>query len=191
MSILVKYAGVVLAGGLSSRMGKDKSCLNIDDKTFLQKSYETLYSALGDHVYISGNHKGYKSLIDKYPQSGPASAILGISNYLFDKGYEKVVIIAVDMPYIEKSTIIKGFEYLTKPDTKSVIFNNYFLPCWLDLKSLKQVNATIKSSQNISMRKLLFDNMDCISIQDENISNENFININTPDDLKQLDGENK
>ncbi|MED7789123.1 molybdenum cofactor guanylyltransferase [Francisella sp. 19X1-34] len=189
MSILTNCVGIVLAGGLSSRMGKDKSCLALNGKTFLQRSYETLYSALGKHVYISGNHKRYRCLVDKYPKSGPASAILGISNHLLDKGYEKAVIVPVDMPYIEKSTIIKGFEHLAELDTKSVIFNNYFLPCWLDIKSLNQVNTTIKSSQNISMKKLLFGNMECISVQSKNISAKTFINVNTPDDFSMLSGE--
>ncbi|ASG67175.1 molybdenum cofactor guanylyltransferase [Francisella halioticida] len=184
-----KYAGIILAGGLSSRMGKDKSYLNINGKTFLQKSYETLHSVLGDHVYISGHYQGYKCLSDKYPKSGPASAILGISDYLLEDGYKKVVIIPVDMPYIEKSTILKGFERLAKFEAKAVIFDSYFLPCWLDIRNLNKAATTIQSPQNISIKKLLFDNMDCISIQSENIYAKNFININTPNDFNMLNGD--
>jgi len=99
MKISRKIAGVVLAGGLSSRMGKDKTQLLLADKTLLARSVNLLEQTSLDAVFVSGEHANYPHIVDIYPQLGPLSGIHASVEFLFSD-FDAIFFIPVDMPLL-------------------------------------------------------------------------------------------
>ena len=94
-----RIAGVVLAGGLSSRMGKDKTQLLLADKTLLASAVELLEQTGLEAVFVSGVHPNYSYISDIYPQLGPLSGIHASVEYLFSN-FDAIFFIPVDMPLL-------------------------------------------------------------------------------------------
>ena len=54
----LSFTGVVLAGGRSSRMGRDKALLEIDGCTLLDRAVALLHEAGAATVIVSGDRPG-------------------------------------------------------------------------------------------------------------------------------------
>ncbi len=96
----MKVAGVVLAGGQSSRMGSDKSELTLKGKTLRQHSMEILRQAQIQNVFVSGKN----GIVDKYANKGPLAGVL--SCLLFLKQFRAVLFVPVDMPLLQKEILL-------------------------------------------------------------------------------------
>ena len=110
------YGLIILAGGKSSRMGKDKALVKIQNNTLTEIVYNNLKDFCSE-VIISTNNPdvsvtGVKIVSDKYKNIGPAG---GIFSALSVSRYERNIIISVDSPFVTKDV----FEYLIKTDKKN------------------------------------------------------------------------
>jgi molybdopterin-guanine dinucleotide biosynthesis protein A len=94
-----KIAGVVLAGGLSSRMGRDKAQLLLADKTLLARAVDLLEQTSLEAVFVSGELSNYPNIADIYPQLGPLSGIHASVECLLSD-YDAIFFIPVDMPLL-------------------------------------------------------------------------------------------
>jgi molybdenum cofactor guanylyltransferase len=92
----------VLAGGKSSRMGADKAMLEVAGQTLLQRTLE-LARAVSEDVRIVGVREKFGEFApvveDKYPDRGPLG---GIHAALASTGSDFNLILAVDLPFLEK-----------------------------------------------------------------------------------------
>ena len=95
----MKIAGVVLAGGLSSRMGKDKTQLMLADKTLLARTVNLLEKIPLDAVFVSGEHPNYDCIADIYPHLGPLSGIHASVEFLLPT-FDAIFFLPVDMPLL-------------------------------------------------------------------------------------------
>lgn len=75
--------GVVLAGGVSRRMGRDKALLQLfpDGPTFLARAAETLHVACERVIVVAPHERGYSMdgldvVPDRWPGKGPVGGIL-------------------------------------------------------------------------------------------------------------------
>jgi len=89
--------GVVLAGGLSSRMGTNKALLEFKGKTLIEYMMSLVASVCSGKVYCSGAVPGYKYLEDEKPHTGPAEAILSVVRQI-GSTYRGILFVPVDMP---------------------------------------------------------------------------------------------
>ena len=91
---------VILAGGASRRMGRDKAMLPYGDTTLLQHLVEK-YQMLGP-VAVSVNRAGKypitgaAELVDRFPDCGPLN---GVVSAFAETDAEEVLLTAVDLPY--------------------------------------------------------------------------------------------
>ena len=99
-------AGYVLAGGGSTRFGRDKALLEFDAKPMLLRVQELLTTALGSATVIAAPGKyaaiGVESTADQWPGEGPLG---GIITALIASAQEKRVrdwnlIVGCDMPFL-------------------------------------------------------------------------------------------
>ncbi len=91
-------AGVVLAGGRSSRMGQDKALLDYNGRPLLDHMTGLLRSAGLADIYVSGDFEGYRCIPDTEPYSGPSGAIRDVLAAL--KSYDGILFVPVDMPFL-------------------------------------------------------------------------------------------
>ncbi|MFB3813470.1 MAG: molybdenum cofactor guanylyltransferase [Terriglobales bacterium] len=92
--------GFVLAGGKSSRMGRDKAFLVLDGRTLLERALEHL-RAVTKRVMIVGQREKFAAygevVEDVYPECGPLG---GIHAALTASTTELNLVLAVDSPYV-------------------------------------------------------------------------------------------
>lgn len=98
--------GLILAGGRSTRMGKDKSLLIYHGKPQREYLFELL-SQYCNRVFTSGRKDQnmpvqLNPLIDRFEIAGPLNGIL--SAFAFDP-HASWLIIAVDMPFVNETTL--------------------------------------------------------------------------------------
>lgn len=101
MESMVSYpgvVGVVLAGGQSRRMGRDKALLNFRGKVLLLHMMDTLYSLGLKDVFVSGSFPGYPCIEDSLPHTGPVQGIKSVLRY--KSGYKGYLFVPVDMPLL-------------------------------------------------------------------------------------------
>jgi molybdopterin-guanine dinucleotide biosynthesis protein A len=102
MTTLPSCAGVVLAGGMSARMGVEKAALPIGDETLLARIVRRLKVALPEVVVIGPRR--LQSLVpdvavfpDETPGLGPLG---GLSTALARTARPRAFVMACDMPFV-------------------------------------------------------------------------------------------
>ncbi|MCP4955364.1 MAG: molybdenum cofactor guanylyltransferase [Photobacterium aquimaris] len=93
--------GVVLAGGLSSRMGQDKAQLQRNNSSMLEFSQHVIKASGINNVVISGNGHQVPDLIEK---AGPVG---GIYSVLAQFQPKSLLILPVDLPLMTAGALTK------------------------------------------------------------------------------------
>lgn len=94
------FSAVILAGGQSSRMGRDKAWLEVNGQTLLARQIQLVREAGATEVFVSGradqdySSSGITVLMDRYPSAGP---LAGIERGLESAQHSLVLVMAVDM----------------------------------------------------------------------------------------------
>lgn len=97
--------GVVLAGGLSSRMGQDKAQLLRQKQAMLDFSKQLLIDSGITDVVVSGNHH---DIPDVVPQAGPVGGIYSVlSHYSQQDKPKALLILPVDLPLMTATALEK------------------------------------------------------------------------------------
>jgi molybdenum cofactor guanylyltransferase len=104
---LAEASAVILAGGASSRMGRDKSLVLVDGKPLIQRVFEQL-SRRFDDILISTNEKerfaflGARCVPDLVPGNGP---LMGIRTAVEAARHDRVFVTACDIPVMDEDTV--------------------------------------------------------------------------------------
>jgi molybdenum cofactor guanylyltransferase len=93
-------SGLVLAGGASRRMGRDKAQIVLGGELLVMRAVRTLAQVCADVVVASGDghrldHLGLPQVADVIPDAGPLG---GIAAGLEAARHDLVAVVAVDMP---------------------------------------------------------------------------------------------
>jgi molybdenum cofactor guanylyltransferase len=89
--------GVVLAGGQSTRMGRDKAMLEYKGSILLANQVDCL-AALCDRVVVSGNYAGFDCIQDQLAGIGPLAGVHAAARQFPDS---TLLFLPVDMPAID------------------------------------------------------------------------------------------
>ena len=113
---LRNFTAIILAGGESRRMKRDKKFLEIQGQNLLDICINRLEKLFGEVIISVGknnsfNYGGKKIVNDILPGRGP---IMGIYSALKKSGTNKNFIIAVDIPEIDTSLINLMAKYTDK-----------------------------------------------------------------------------
>ena len=107
--------GVVLAGGLSSRLGHDKVRLKLSGASgpdLLARSVRLLQSVCGEALVIGREQPGYRCHPDKEPGNGPVG---GIATALEVSG-GPCLLLSCDLPFMEAAVLERLVEaHATRP----------------------------------------------------------------------------
>jgi molybdenum cofactor guanylyltransferase len=184
--------GIVLAGGRSSRMGSNKALLQFAGKTLLEHALDLLRPYC-DKLVISGDPAVYSNPgVEVWPDEIPGqAAMIGIYSCLRKSDSERSIILTCDMPLINPGLI----EYLLHQDaTREVVFPVHDDGKWEPLcavysKSLlNKMQAALEKKEYSLHRLIQQSNHLAVEIRNDHIfySPELFLNVNTPQDMVEL-----
>lgn len=93
--------GIILAGGRSSRMGRDKTFILYDNETLIERTVRKLQNFVDEIIIASNNTEKYKlpgiaEVPDRYPGMGPLG---GMHAGLIAARYWHSFIVSCDMPF--------------------------------------------------------------------------------------------
>ena len=101
-------AGIVLAGGQSRRMGRDKASVSFAGRTLLEIAEDSLRQAGCASVYVSGRPERPNGIADRETGQGPAHAMIDAIEFLGGR-YCGALFLPVDMPLLEPSDLAPLF----------------------------------------------------------------------------------
>lgn len=99
---LTLFSGLVLAGGRSRRMGREKALVDFDGQPLVKRVADRLARVADPVLVATGNpgrlgHLGYQELADVASGCGPLG---GLVAGLEASPHELVAVVAVDMPHL-------------------------------------------------------------------------------------------
>ena len=191
------FTGYILAGGKSTRMGRDKAFLKIGEKTFIENAVEILKPSCEQVKFVL--NKSQKHFIEKLPAEIPnifdiyenRGAPGGIHAAVKDCETEFAVILAVDLPSVNKEVIEKlcsiavdltDFSAIVprQPDGKlqplCAVYN--VKDCLPKLEEILQKNNSASARDFLKFVKI-----NIIESGDLSENNYLFVNINYPQDI--------
>jgi molybdopterin-guanine dinucleotide biosynthesis protein A len=182
----------MLAGGRSTRMGHDKALLKLGERTLLERAWR-LAKSVTENVRLAGDFARcgmYEPVVqDIYPERGPLG---GIHAALLETKTELNLIIAVDIPFVEKRFL--DFLITEARRDPSVVTvpraGGYMHPlCAIYRREFGMVSekALIRGQNRID---ILFAGIQARVIEEEEMlqrrfSMEMFRNVNTPEEWEK------
>jgi len=181
--------GLVLAGGKSRRMGRDKALLLRDGKSQLAHMV-SLLDAVVDRVFVStrddqtgdAERSRFNLIVDRYDDMGP---IAGILTALQEYPEVDWLVVACDLPNIDDSTLRFLLENVSDTQPFTAFRSSHDgLP--------EPLCAVYKSGSDTVLRAFIDDGVNCprkILLRSETRLLEqtdpsSLDNVNTPDDLE-------
>ncbi len=173
-----ELSAAVLAGGYSTRMGRDKASLPFGSGTLLSHQIQKLQSLGVGEVLISGTEEG---IPDVYPHRGPLS---GIHACLKRAKRDAVLFLSVDAPLLPEETLLSligahqgGITLLEHDGEPEPLIGIYD-------RSLAAACEAILKTERTSVRRLL----DQAAVQTVHYTGDPalLMNCNTPETYRQL-----
>ncbi len=185
--------GVILAGGKSSRIGSDKSFLNISGEQFISRILSTMQSVFSEVIISTNNSEPYKifgvELVQDIISSiGPLSGIYSTLKYA---DTEKIFVSSCDMPLIDADIIKNILNINTDAQVILPVIN--LIPQYdfgiYEKSILPQIENLISSrDEKVSLKKLIpLVKTTLIKVEELPAYNERtFLNINTIENYQRL-----
>lgn len=178
-------SAVILAGGKSSRMGKDKSLLLVDGIPMIQHIYSQLAPCFKEILIATNNGKLFefmniKIVNDHESCRGPLAGILaGLEASKYDINF----MVACDIPYIDIKTVDLMIHEVEDYDGVIPITNGgYMEPMFAIYRKnmLPAVRKTLRSGENKILKVFPYCKIKYI-----NLGKANWLrNLNTENDYK-------
>lgn len=155
--MLKQINGIILSGGQSLRMGKDKALMKVGEKTIIEIIIEKL-KPFCEEIIISADDVekyykfGSKVVPDKYKDSGP---LAGIYSSLLESNTEKNFIISCDLPLVSSGLIKQLIEMNSdKEIILPVADGKYHQLCGIYSKSvLEKAEEILREGEKEKRRK--------------------------------------
>jgi len=183
-------AGVVLIGGKSSRMGKDKALLEINNQPLYKIAVKKLLPFC-NQVYLSVNKNQnsentyeYPTIIDQYESQGPIGALLSCMNEIDDS---PLLVLGCDMPFLTDKEINLLLSNRNRNQICTTFYNaqsNIYEPMLSIWEShARHVLESYFKAGHLSLQKFLRQqDIHKINTPEES----NFSNINYPEEWKTI-----
>jgi molybdopterin-guanine dinucleotide biosynthesis protein A len=188
-----KISGIVLGGGQSQRMGRDKRRLHWEGEPFLDRICRLMSTLFDDVLVVTAqedydcSHLPVRLVTDKIPQKG---SLGGLYTGLMEAKNTLTFVVACDMPFLLKESISR-LCLLPHNDVLVVKLSNSLQPLharyskrcapiieqMIQEGDLKIQNLVAQPGLKVEIiQETLFDDIDP--------HRQSFMNINTPADLE-------
>ncbi|MFT6087551.1 MAG: molybdopterin-guanine dinucleotide biosynthesis protein A [Glaciecola sp.] len=174
---IVLQIGLVLSGGKSSRMGKDKSALKVGKATMLEHSINILNSLNLDNVVVSGADY---AIPDLFPNKGPVGGIYSAVQHLSICTGDIILVIPNDMPLL-RPDLLQTLMQQSLIHQCTFTYKNHPMPLSLFIsESILERLQLLENAAGMSIRYLIqADKVEELSVESPDV----FSNVNTPQEL--------
>ncbi|WP_134055719.1 MULTISPECIES: molybdenum cofactor guanylyltransferase [Rheinheimera] len=174
MSSLTPFSALILAGGKSSRMGRDKALLQLNGQSLLAHMQQLALESGAAEVLISRNLPGF--IADQLPEQGPLAGILAALQHCSGS---QLLVLPIDTPLL---TVTSVQQLLQHANGGACYFSHSPLPCVLPVS--QGLSSLISSQLRSGQRsvKALLTQLGAVTVAAPAIE---LLNTNTPDDWQQ------
>ena len=186
-------SGIILAGGRSSRMGRDKTLLLIKNETLIERTVRKLRGFV-DEIIIASNHTakydlpGIVEVPDSYPGMGPLG---GMHAGLMVAKHQYSFIVSCDMPFFTEELARYLLERKAGYDVVVPEIRNRLEPlCAVYSRDcIKPIEQCLQAG--VSQVYRFYPDVKVCKIVESDLGQigdlkEIFCNLNTPEDLSCL-----
>lgn len=188
--------GIILAGGKSSRMGRDKSLIKLGEKTLIEHIVKALMPKVKEIIIVTNEKEKYAFLekvsfvTDIERNQGP---LMGLISGISSIDTQWCFVTSCDMPLIDGGIIDflwqHRYGYIITPSSKDgfepmvSIYSKNILPYAFDFitENKKSVNGFIAYMSSLNLVKIVDKDL-----LESKFGNEVFFNINEENDYKKL-----
>jgi molybdenum cofactor cytidylyltransferase len=197
MALSPSFAGVILAAGASSRMGRDKALLPWRDGTFLSSAIRALQAVTELVIVVAGaNALNLKPIADanaaflvvnRDPQQGQFSSLLVGLQDVLNRGRDAAIVTLVDRPPAEVKTIeqLKAAFLLGDEQTWAVVPDYAGKHGHPIVIGREMIEAFLRAPVNSSAREVEHANqahIRYVPVNDPLVA----ANVDTPEDFERL-----
>ncbi len=175
------WTGVVLAGGRSSRMGRDKALLDWQGRSLIEHMRGLLREAGAQRVLVSGDYPAFDGIADETGGLGPLGGLGSVAAHLADG---VLVVVPVDMPMLDASLLRR----LASIDADCACFVDHVLPLRLRLndRSRAWLRQALELPPPQRSLRALHAALDGISLPLTDTQRAQLLNCNTPEQWREL-----
>lgn len=191
--------GVVLCGGESTRMGKDKGLLQHASQTWAQIAFEKLH-ALNIPVVISLNHtqlKPYKAIFSKelliadddtFHMGGPLKGIMSVHK---QRPQDDLLVLAVDMVNMNKGLLRQLYLRIKQTSADAIVFKHELhVEPLFGIYNAKALNKVVDLYEKGELKKhsmhFILEQLQTVYIEISAQQEDKFANFNSESDLINL-----
>lgn len=176
------WTGVVLAGGRSSRMGRDKAMLPWQGLPLIEHAMELLTQAGAARVVVSGDYPRYAGIVDSVPGCGPLGGLSSAAAQLPDGN---LLVLPVDMPCLSVRMLRALVE---APAAAGVHFHGQMLPMRMHLDTTSRACLSRLLAAGPAQRSLraLQQELGFLQIDAAMEDMPALLNCNTPQQWEQI-----
>ena len=179
---------VILAGGLSKRMGYSKEFIKLDNEYLIHQSIRKLEELFNEVIVISNNPDFYKDLPCRVEQDiiKKKSPLVGLHAGLKHAKYNYIYLLACDMPNISTMYINDTISKIKDYDAYIPKLGEYFDPFhgFYHKRILEQLESFL--TENAKFQDFISTINHYPVTSGEYLTEELFQNLNTPDDLLEI-----
>lgn len=185
-----RITGIVLAGGRSSRMGSDKGLVQLEGKKFIEHVLVALIPNVNEVIIVANNANyntfGCKVVEDIIKNCGPLG---GIYTGLMNSNTENTIIVSCDIPFINSGLIQYIIKNAGKADISVPVHKGNIEPlCAIYTKRTTDKLYNLIMSKELKIQNVLRHFLTreiYITTRQKFYNDKLFVNINTPEELKQ------
>jgi molybdenum cofactor cytidylyltransferase len=202
MPLAPSFAGVILAAGVSSRMGRDKALLPWQDGTFLSTAIRALQTLTDLVIVVAGVNAGELEpvvnanaafmVVNPNPERGQLSSLQTGLQDVLNRGRDAAIVTLVDRPAPAVGTIsqVKNAFLAADLGTWAAIpeyGGSHGHPIAIGREMISAflsapVTASAREVEHAHQKNILY-----VPVADALVA----VNVNTPDDLKKLQAGSK
>ena len=185
--------GIILSGGKNTRMGVNKAFLQIGETTIIERTAELFNKMFARVILVTNDLLDYSRLnleiaVDLVPSGG---ALAGIYTGLFYASHSPCFIAACDMPFLNPAVIGYMVGLSTNWDVVIPSLEDGYHPvhALYSKRCLNHIELLIgKKDYKITnfFDKVRVREVTPTELKPLNPTMDSFLNINTPEDLKQI-----
>lgn len=190
-SKIESIGAVILAGGKSSRMGRDKAYLPFRDMRLIDHMLQLLDKLGCSPVVVSGKATGYTAVEDIFPHAGPVGGIYAITQAVPQKKWPRAwLFVPVDMPLLTPVLLNRLLSYHLTDGCDGACFTDNPLPLFIHLHhhvlaAINQAAVKIAAGGQVAVRQLLEQLAICRATHSDREAVQ-LTNVNTPEDWKRI-----